>query len=135
MNKEFLKMQKLAGLITENQYKETLAEDKPIDPTVEDTVSHQTSGIKATLYNNGVIQICKDDKTIMAFKKESQFAAQAAFKKIKNYLENNPEEELDDKKLYTKSGVAYSIGTTLWRNSFVSDKCGVEGLRSTTWAR
>jgi hypothetical protein len=135
MNKEFLKMQKIAGLITENQYKETLAEDKPIDPTAEDTVSHQTSGIKATLYDNGVIQICKDDKTIMAFKKEGQFAAQETFKKIKNYLENNPEEELDDRKLYTKSGAASSIGTTLWRKSFVSDKCGVEGLKSTTWAR
>ncbi len=36
MNKEFLKMQKLAGLITENQYKENISENE--QPKVGDKV-------------------------------------------------------------------------------------------------
>jgi hypothetical protein len=100
-----------------------------------DNIEHKKSGIKVTLYSNGAIQFCKGDKHLAAFKKENQYNAEILFDKIKEYLEQNPEEELDTSKIYKGAGIAYSIGTTLSVNTRKSDKCGVEGIQSISWAR
>jgi len=102
---------------------------------VLDSTEHKKSGIKVTLYNNGVIQFCKDDKHLDAYKKENQYDAKTLFDKIKKYLEQNPEEELDTSKIYKGVGIAYSIGTTLFVKTRQSDKCGIEGIQSISWAR
>jgi hypothetical protein len=100
-----------------------------------DNVEHEKSGIKVTLYSNGAVQYCKDDKMIDAIKKSNQYEAKALFDKIKKYLEENPEEELDTSKIYKGAGVAYSIGTTYSINTKRSDECGMKGIQSISWAR
>ena len=150
MKKEQLRMQMLAGIITEGQYKEKLEEfnanygpgsatysgnvDKSLENyNVEETVEHP-KGIEAKVYSNGIIELCKNDKRITAYKFSSEFARKRGFEKIKEYFEKNSEKDIDQYDIYNGSGVQYA-GTILSINTSSSDKCGEEGLKTIKWAR
>lgn len=49
MNKEFIRMQQLAGLITENQYKQTLGEENQDQKELKDAEKDAESGLKSAL--------------------------------------------------------------------------------------
>ena len=150
MKKEQLRMQMLAGIITEGQYKEKLEEfnanygpgsatysgnvDKSLENyNVEETVEHP-KGIEAKVYSNGIIELCKNDKRITAYKFSSEFARKRGFEKIKEYFEKNSEKDIDQYDIYNGSGVQYA-GTILKIYTSSSDKCGEEGLKTIRWAR
>ena len=150
MTKEQLRMQMLAGIITEGQYKEKLEEfnanygpgsatysgnvDKSLENyNVEETVKHP-KGIEAKVYSNGIIELCKNDKRITAYKFSSESDRKRGFEKIKEYFEKNSEKDIDQYDIYNGSGVQYA-GTLLKIYTSSSDKCGEEGLKTIRWAR
>jgi len=150
MTHEQLRMQMLAGIITEGEYKEKLKEfnanygpgsatypgnvDKSLENyNVEETVEHP-KGIEAKVYSNGIIELCKNDKRIGAYKFSSEFARKGGFKDIKEYFKNNPEKDINEYDIYNESGFK-SNGTLLKIYTSSSDKCGEEGLKTIRWAR
>ena len=147
MNKEFYKMQKIAGLITEPEYKEkckcTLNENQT-NLSIKQEVSHPGSKIDVKLYNDGAVQFCKDNKMVTAFKFTSPSNSEEAFGLIKNYFENNPNDILNEKNLLSdifrkikeseKEDIRY-IGTIKYINKSYSNECGVNGIQQIAWAR
>jgi hypothetical protein len=147
MSKEFLKMQKTAGLITESEYKEkcecTLNEYQT-DLSIKQEVSHPGSKIDVKLYNDGAVQFCKDNKMVTAFKFTLPSRSEEAFGLIKNYFENNPNDIINEKNLLSdifkkikeseKEDIRY-IGTIQYINRSYSNECGVKGIQQISWAR
>jgi len=149
MNKEFLHMQKLAGIITEGEYKEKIEEfnanygpgsatypgniSEEDDYDVEDTIKHP-KGMEAKVYSNGIIEFCKDGKRQSAYKFSSPFSRKGGFEKVKKYFEDNPEKDITKYDIFNSSGIKYA-GTLLSINKSSSDTCGEEGLKTISWAR
>ena len=150
MTKEQLRMQMLAGIITESQYKEKVEEfnanygpgraDYPGNVSsgdvykVEDTVKHLKSGIEAKVYSNGIIELCKDGKRITAYKFSSSSDRKKGIEKIKDFFEENQNEEINQYDIFNSSGIKY-VGTILSINRSSSDECGEKGLKTISWAR
>jgi hypothetical protein len=72
---------------------------------------------------------------VTAFKKNDKYSATEAFERIKKYIEENPDKEIDGDALYKDAGLLSSVGITLWINTSGSNKCGIEGIKSISWAR
>jgi hypothetical protein len=150
MTKEQLRMQMLAGIITESQYKEKVEEfnanygpgraDYPGNVSsgdvykVEDTVKHPKSGIEAKVYSNGIIEFCKDGKNLTAYKYSSESDRGRGFEKIKDFFEKKANEEIDKYDIFNGSGMQYA-GTLLKIKNFSSDECGEKGLKTISWVR
>jgi hypothetical protein len=135
MNEEFKRMQELAGLITESYDRfEDQVKAISTDSTIKDEISHKKSGLEVKLYNGGAIQYCKNNKMITAFKFTNKNTSDEAFEKIKTYFNENPNEEITPSILFSKLKFQY-LGTILNINSNRSNACGVEGIKSISWAR
>jgi hypothetical protein len=150
MTQEQLRMQMLAGIITEGQYKEKIDEfnanygpgradysgnvDSGGNYRVEDTIQHPKSGLEAKVYDEGIIEICKDGKRINAYKFSSSSDRKRGFEKIKDFFEKKANEEINQYDISNSSGIKY-VGTILSINRSSSDECGEEGLKTISWAR
>ena len=86
------------------------------------------------MYNDGAIQYCKNNKMITAFKYTNPSRSNEAFEEIKTYFNENPNEEITPSILFSKLKLQY-LGTILNINTNSSDACGVEGIKSISWAR
>jgi len=101
---------------------------------VEDTVKHLKSGIEAKVYSNGIIELCKDGKRINAYKFSSSSDRKRGFEKIKDFFEEEENEEINQYDIFNSSGIKY-VGTILSINRSSSDECGEKGLKTISWAR
>lgn len=114
MNKEFLKMQKLAGLITENQFREKVTENKEFD------VSQAYDNSPDTHSYNDILGVVKDydsDDAIESFEKSfssDELVTKGAWEEWSRTLDGGYDPEgyvylnwisLTDPDIYTKAGV------------------------------
>jgi hypothetical protein len=136
MTQEQLRMQMLAGIITESEYKSHINNPISEGSPVKDTINHEISDLEIKLYDDGVIEICNPTtgKRINAYKYQSPSSGPRGFEKIKDYLEKFPSKKITSSDIFNSSGMQYA-GTVLKILNFSSDKCGEEGLKTISWSR